>query len=156
MSTDPTAFVLAHDEGEALWFFGTLALVRLPSEGTGLCLVEQFAPRGMATPLHRQPDDAETFYVLEGEATFHAGGTTRTVGPGGTVHVPAGVEHAFRVDAEPSRILVLTTAQHEAFFRAAGEPAQDRVLPPAGPPDMAKVEAAASRYGVEILGPPPF
>ena len=40
-------------------------------------------------------------------------------------------------------------------MRAVGEPAQGRVLPPDGPPDLEKVGAAAQQYGVEILGPPP-
>lgn len=157
MSTGSASYILDPDDGEAVWFFGTLNLVRVASGETGtLCVVEQVAPKGMATPLHRQPEDPETFYVLEGEATFHAGSATKRVGPGATVHVPAGTEHAFRVDSETARILVLTTAQHEAFFRAAGEPAAERSLPPAGPPDMDKLAAAAERYGVEILGPPPF
>lgn len=156
---DPTTpYTLAHEEGEALWFFGTLNLVRAPSDQiTGMpCLVEQVGSKGMATPLHRQPEDHETFYVLEGEATFRAGDATTHVGPGATVHVPAGTPHAFRIDSDTARILILTTAQHEAFFRAAGEPAAERVVPPAGPPDMDKLGAAAERYGVEILGPPPF
>lgn len=71
------------------------------------------------------------------------------------MHVPAGAPHAFRVDSEVARFLDLTTPQHEGFMRAAGEPAGERVLPPQGPPDMEKLEAAAKEYGVEILGPPP-
>ena len=67
---------------------------------------------------------------------------------------PQGAPHAFEVVSETARFLDLTTPQHEYFMRAAGEPAQGRVLPPAGPPDMEKVGAAAREYGVEILGPP--
>ncbi len=63
--------------------------------------------------------------------------------------------HAFQVDSETARFLDLTTHQHELFIRAAADPAQGRVLPPEGPPDMERVEAAAREYGVEILGPPP-
>ena len=157
MSNGSASYIRNPDEGEALWFSGTLNLVRVASGETGtLCVVELVAPQGMATPLHRQPEDPETFYVLEGEATFQAGATTKQVGPGATIHVAAGTEHAFRVDSEIARILVLTTAQHEAFFRAAGEPAPERSLPPAGPPDMGKLAVAAERHRVEILGPPPF
>ena len=153
-----TPYTLNHEEGEALWFFGTLIFVRASSEQTAgmACLIEQLAPKGMATPLHRQPDDSETFYVFEGQATFRAGDNSAQVGSGATVHVPAGTPHAFRIDSDTARILVLTTAQHEAFFRAAGEPAGERTLPPAGPPNLDRVGAAAERFGVEILGPPPF
>src|SRR5688500_18373846 len=110
----------------------------------------------MATPLHRQPADDETFFVLEGELTVFLGdGPAVTAGPGAMAHVPAGAPHAFAVTSETARWLDLTTPNHEAFFRAAGEPAPERVLPPDAPPDMAKVAAAAERFGVEILGPPP-
>ena len=145
-------------EGEALWFFGTLLLLKATAEQTGgrFCLCEQWGQRGMATPLHRQPEDDETFIVLEGELHFFLGeGSPVTAKPGATVHVPAGAPHAFAVASGAARWLDLTTPNHEAFFRAAGEPAPERVLPPAAPPDMAKVGAAAGRYGVEILGPPP-
>ena len=145
-------------EGEALWFFGTLLLLKATGEQTGgrFCLCEQRGRRGMATPLHRQPADDETFVVLEGGVRFFLGdGPPVAAGPGATVHVPAGTPHAFAVASEAARWLDLTTPNHEAFFRAAGEPAPERVLPPYAPPDMAKVGAAAERFGVEILGPPP-
>ena len=63
--------------------------------------------------------------------------------------------HAFQVDSETARYLILTTPQHERFYRAISEPAQTRSLPPEEPPDMEKIEAAAQAYKVEILGPPP-
>jgi quercetin dioxygenase-like cupin family protein len=150
--------VVDDGEGEALWFFGTLLLLRATGEQTGgrFSLCDQRGRRGFATPLHRQPTDDETFIVLEGELRFFLGdGSPRTAGPGTTVYVPAGAPHAFSVASESARWLDLTTPHHEAFFRAAGEPAPERVLPPEAPPDMAKVEAAAERFGVEILGPPP-
>lgn len=150
--------VVIGGEEEALWFFGTLVLVKASAEQTGgqFCLVEQWGRRGMATPLHRQPSDHETFVVLEGQLRFHLGdGDAIEAGPGTTVHVPAGAPHAFAVVSETARFFDLTTPNHEAFFRAAGEPATERALPPDAPPDMAKVGAAAERFGVEILGPPP-
>jgi hypothetical protein len=63
--------------------------------------------------------------------------------------------HAFQVDSETARWLDLTTPQHARFMRAAGEPAQERVLPPEGLIDMEKVGAAQQQHGIEILGPPP-
>ncbi len=151
-------YALGEEEGEALWFFGTLLLLKATAEQTGgrFCLCEQRGRRGMATPLHRQPADDETFVVLEGELrVFLSDGSPVAAGPGTTVHVPAGAPHAFAVVSESARWLDLTTPNHEAFFRAAGEPAPERVLPPDAPPDMARVGAAAERFGVEILGPPP-
>lgn len=155
---EPTPYALGAEEGEALWFFGTLLLMKATAEQTGgrFSLCEQWAPRGMATPLHRQRDDDETFVVLEGECRFYLGdGAPVNAGPGATIHVPAGAPHAFAVGTEIARLLVLTTPNHEAFFRAAGEPAAERRLPPGAPPDLAKLSEAAARFGVEILGPPP-
>jgi quercetin dioxygenase-like cupin family protein len=150
--------VVQDGEVEALWFFGTLLLLKATAEQTGgrFCLCEQWARRSTVTPLHRQPADDETFIVLEGELRVFLGeGHTVVAGPGTTVHVPASAPHAFAVVSETARFLDLTTPNHEAFFRACGEPARKRELPPDAPPDMAKVGAAAERFGVEILGPPP-
>jgi quercetin dioxygenase-like cupin family protein len=155
---DPTPYALGSEEGEALWFFGTLATFKATAEQTGgrYTLIEQVAPRGVATPLHVQPEDDESFYVLEGELTFYLeDGQPIPTSAGSFVHIPKGMPHAFQVDSETARFLDLNTPQHEHFIRAAGEPAQGRVLPAAGPPDMEKVGAAAQEYGVELLGPPP-
>ncbi|CAA9587503.1 MAG: hypothetical protein AVDCRST_MAG88-4195 [uncultured Thermomicrobiales bacterium] len=158
MGTALSGHALAPAAGETLWFFGTLLTVKASAEQTGgqFALVEQATPRGVVTTLHAQPEDDESFYVLEGELTFFlADNPPFRAAAGAFVHIPKGVAHAFRVDSETARYLDLTTAQHERFMRAAGEPAQARVMPPPGPPDMEKVMAAAQQYGVEILGPPP-
>ena len=158
MDTELTPYALSSEDGENLWFFGTLATFKATSEQTGgrFALVEQIARGGMATPLHVQPEDEESFYVIEGELTFYLEDDRPLPASAGSfVHVPAGAPHAFRVESESARFLDLTTPQHESFMRAAREPAQERVLPPEGPPDMDRVGAAAKRYGVEILGPPP-
>ena len=146
-------FILAADEGEALWFFGTLTTVKFADDQRAL--VEQQCPGGMATPLHRQPEDDESFWVLDGEATFFVGDAPVQVTAGGFVHVPRGAPHAFEVNSEAATVLIWTTPNHLAFFRAVGEPAGARTLPPQAPPDMARVTSAGQAYGVEILGPPP-
>jgi hypothetical protein len=65
------------------------------------------------------------------------------------------VVHAFKVDSETARYLIITTLQHERFYRAISEPAQSRTLPPERTLDMEKVMDAAQEYGVEALGLPP-
>ena len=156
--TELEPYTLGPEEGEALWFFGTLAVFKATAEQTGerFSLIEQYGRKGMATPLHRHAQDDETFYVLEGELTvYFEDQKPRKVSAGGFAHVPAGAVHAFQVDSDTAHWLDLTTPQHERFFRAAGEPAQSRTIPPETPPDMEKVQAAASEFGAEILGPPP-
>jgi quercetin dioxygenase-like cupin family protein len=152
---------VAAEEGESLWFFGGLMTLRATGEQTGgsLALTEEVRPAGTPTPLHRQPNEDETFYVLEGELTVHVDGEQRVAGPGSTVFIPRGAEHAFTVSSETARFLILNTpAGHERFFREAGEPAPRRELPPPadGPPDIERLAAIAARHGTEILGPPPF
>jgi quercetin dioxygenase-like cupin family protein len=158
MSTDPAPHVLGSEEGEALWFFGGLMTIKTSAlqPGGRYAITEQLLPRGAATPLHRQPEDEESFYVLEGELTFYLeDGQPIPASAGSFVHAPAGAAHAYQVDSETARILAVTTAQHESFFRAASDSAQARTIPPQAPPDMERVMAAAQEYGVEILGPPP-
>jgi len=164
MSTNPTPQALGPEEGEALWFSGALVTVKATAEQTGgeFFLIEELVPRGTATPLHVHPQDDETFYVLEGELTFYLGdgqtepGQTVRASAGSSLHIPKGYfPHAFRVNSETARFLVLTTPKHEQFFRASAEPAQSRTVPLLEPLDMEKVRAAAAEYGVEILGPPP-
>jgi uncharacterized cupin superfamily protein len=122
--------------------------------------VEEVARRGKVTPLHTHPAEEETFYVLDGEALMHLDGEQRSLTAGCFVSVPPGVPHAYLVTSETARTLLLITpgsGAMEDFFRAAGEPAAERGLPPAGPLDIERIGLAAQRTGaVAILGPPPF
>jgi quercetin dioxygenase-like cupin family protein len=159
MSTNKTAYALGSEEGEAFWGFGSLWTIKASAEQTGgrFSLIEELAPRGAATPLHVHREDDETFYVLEGEMTFYLEDDQPIPASAGSfVHVPGGAAHAFRVDSETARYLIITTPQHERFYRAAfGDPARSRDLPPEGELDWERINAAAQEYKVEALGPPP-
>ncbi len=158
MNTKRTAFALGSEDGDWFWGAGALLIIKASAEQTGgrFALVERFASRGEGPPLHVHREDDEAFYVLEGELTFYLDDERPLpVSAGSFVHVPGGVVHAFRVDSETARYLIITTAQHERFYRAISEPAQTPSLPPEAPLDMEKIEAAAQEYKVEILGPRP-
>ncbi len=159
LETDRTAYALGPEEGEALWGAdGALTTVKATGEQTGgrFAIIEDVAPKGEGTPLHAHREDDETSYVLEGELTFYLGDDRPVRASAGSfIHVPGGVAHAFRVDSDTARYLIITTPRHGRFYRAISEPAPARVLPPAVPLDMEKVEAACQAYGVEVLGPPP-
>ena len=156
------ATVLGPGEGEGLWFNNDLLTIKATGATTdgGFLLIEEHARQGKVTPLHTHPEEAETFYVLEGEAVFHVDGEERSLGAGGFASVPRGVPHAYLVKSEEARILIVVTPGSgalEAFLRDAGEPATDQTLPPEGPLDIERIGAAAERTGaVKILGPPPF
>ena len=113
-------------------------------------------PRDSGPPLHRHQEDDEAFYVLDGELTFYLGdGEPIRAAAGSFVHIPGGTVHAFRVDSDTARYLIITTPQHERFYRAIAEPAQTRIIPPETPMDMASIGAACEAYGVEGVGPRP-
>ena len=88
--------------------------------------------------------------------TFSCGELTFLATPGAFVFLPKGIPHAFKVEGStPAKMLLSYPAGLEKYFEELGEPAQERVLPPPpGPPDLAKLRAVASKYGLEILGPP--
>jgi len=159
MDANRTPYALSAQQGEAFWGFGSLWTIKASAEQTGgrFSLIEELAPGGEGTPLHVHRQDDETFYVLEGELTFYLGDDEPIPASAGSfVHIPGGVIHAFKVDSETARYLIITTPQHERFYRAAfGDPAQSRTIPPEGPLDMERIEAAAQEYGVEVIGPPP-
>jgi len=157
------AFAHGPGEGEALWWFGVLATIKATAEQTGrqYSLVEILAPDGYEGVLHVHHFEDEGFYILEGEMTFYVGEQTIKAQPGSFLFGPKDVPHAFRVDSGPARLLfVLSPAGMESGIREMGEPARSLSIPPQpeAPPDEAEMErlmAIATRYGGEILGPPP-
>lgn len=153
-SSDPIA--RTPDGGDKLWFFGTLTSIRVGADEHGdVCVAHQLLPGGLETPLHTQPEDFETFHVLDGEIEFLAGDTRFVATAGATVHIPAGVPHGFRVLSDGAEMIDVTTAQHEAFFREAGVPAERHELPPPAEPDLGLLMPIAQQHKVEIMGPLP-
>src|SRR5829696_1763237 len=108
-------YALGAEDGEWFWGFGALWTIKASAEQTGgrFSLIEEFAPGGEGTPLHVHREDDETFYILEGELTFYLNEGQHTPASAGSfVHIPGGVIHAFKVDSETARYLIITTAQH--------------------------------------------
>jgi quercetin dioxygenase-like cupin family protein len=158
----PAPVLLDRDQGDALWFNNDLLTVKATGSETAgaFLLIEELARQGKVTPLHTHPDEAESFWVLEGEVLLHLDGDDRTLGAGAFASVPPGVPHAYLVTSDAARLLILVTpgsGAMQAFFRDASEPAGERVLPAERPLDITRIAAAADRTGaVKILGPPPF
>jgi quercetin dioxygenase-like cupin family protein len=145
-------------EGEALWFLGTLATIRVPGEAIGdrFALIEFLFPQHASPPLHTHPQD-ESYVVLDGRLTIVAGEERYDLEAGGSAVVPMGIPHTFRVDSETARVLVLSTpAGLERMIRDGSVPAQERTLPPADAPRPSpeEIERVFSRHGQVTLGPP--
>ena len=149
---------LGPGEGEALWAFGGLALLKATGETTGgsVMVTEQTVPRGGGSPLHVHHRDDEWFYVLYGEVTFWVGG--EVVAPaGGFVYGPRDIPHTFLVTSDEARFLLVTQpGDFAGFMRAAGQPAEALEIPPppTEPPNFEALVQLAATYGIEILGPP--
>ena len=157
MGTRP--YALAKEEGRAVWFLGTLVIVKATGEQTGgaFGLVDNVLPAGFASPYHVHRNEDEACYVAEGEMAFYVGEERVEAGPGAFVYGPRGVPHGFEVEGDaPARILLQNyPAGFEGFPVEVGEPAEELVLPAAEPPDMERLMAIAAKYDIEILGPLP-
>jgi hypothetical protein len=69
---------------------------------------------------------------------------------------PKGVAHSFIAGPEGGKALIGFQPFHfEGFLSEVGEPATERVVPPAleTPPDMERLLPIAARNGMNILGP---
>jgi quercetin dioxygenase-like cupin family protein len=150
-------------DGELRWYRDRLVDLRLTGAQTGnrISLVEIEMPAGAMTPLHRQPYDDETLYVLSGSLVVHLDGVEQTVGPGGIVFIPRETPHAL-LAAETAKLIIFgIPAGQERYFRALSVPAPTRDLPPppTGEPHPAAaiaLQQTAFLNGVELLGDPPF
>lgn len=162
MGSDNDVDLRTGKDGEALWILGGLFTFRALGADTGnaYTLVEVLGPAGFAAPVHLHVGETEGFYVIEGDVTFLIGDERIPGAAGDFAFAPVGVSHAFRFESAQARMLVLCTpgaAGHEGLFRAIGEPAITREIPPPpdAPPDLDRLARLAARHGTTILGPPP-
>lgn len=146
----------------SVWYSGWLLTFLATGEDTNghFTLVEEIGRNGHSAvpPLHIHTREDEGFFVVEGAITCYVGDETVHVPAGSFVLLPRGVPHRYELTTEEVRLLNLCVpAGFEGFFRALSEPAPDVTLPPTsgGPPDIARLLAAAADHGVELLGPPP-
>ena len=146
-----------------LWFSGhSLTWIKASSDDTQQrqSLVEHIVPAGSASPWHVHRTEDESFYVVAGRILVLVEGQQWTpIGAGGFAYGPKDVPHAFRVDGGSSayaRILLLTNGPDFAdFIRDASDPVSGGGWPEPTPADVGRLKAAATRHGIEILGPPP-
>lgn len=150
---------LKQGEGEALWFFGSLAIIKASTETTAgrVTVIEHLVPQGYGPPVHVHHREDEWFYIMEGELTCWVGGRIINAPAGSFVYGPRDIPHTFTVTSPQARSLVVTEpAGFEKFMRTLGEPAPAHTIPPASValPSPDRIKAAAAEFGLEILGPP--
>ncbi|HEX3005393.1 MAG TPA: cupin domain-containing protein [Angustibacter sp.] len=157
--------VVAPGDADVVNHLDMLCRVALSGADTGgaFSLVEERAARGACTPRHLHTREAETFIVLDGALEGWCEGAATVVEAGSMIHLPAGLEHAFRIASSSAHFYTLITPSgFESFFAATGRPAGvafDGELPVPGPvpPEAATLlQQVLDPLGVSITGPPPF
>ena len=156
----PTPYFLADGEGEHAVLIDSLFTVLLSADETdgqfGVFTMD--APRGRAIPPHVHGSHHEIFYVVRGLVTVFLDDAegrrqTRELGPGDFGYVPTGIVHAYRVEADGTRVLGVSSAGFERFFGTLGEPT-DATEPPAEPvglPPGERFAEAGRRFDTRFL-----
>ncbi len=154
---EPTVPTAGAEKGEARWWWGNLAVLKLTGEDTrgGLTIVEVTMGPGRMAPPHVHHREEETFLVTKGQLTFQIGEKTIKAEPGDVVVGPRDIPHRFTAGPDGATVLfLLTPAGLEELIREQSTPATRRQLPAPGdvsPPDLDQMRETALRYGCELL-----
>lgn len=148
---------VASDEGEARWWLGGLAVIKVTAAETGgqMSIIDVTGPPGDEAPWHVHHREDEGFWLLEGSATFEVGETAIEAQAGDYLFAPRDIPHRYAVGADGCRMLfIMTPGGFEEMVIAMSEPAGSRTLPPPPEeePDWEHVAAVAAAYGCELLG----
>jgi len=130
-------FEVNNTKGRVYWGMGILWTMLATAEDTNgaYSCIEELIPQGPAAPPHIHEAADETFYILEGEATFFVEDQPIKATAGSFVSIPRGTKHAFQIDSETVRLLnTYVPAGFEYMIMATTVPAEARTLPPASMP----------------------
>ena len=131
------------------------------AESHGHCfIVEGLLAPGGGPPPHIHLHEAETFYILEGSATFQAGGQTIHAKPGDLIHIPCGIVHSIKNEGTaPAKALIIISPAGptgmQQFFEESFTRTTDRnaTPPPISEELIRRMMAAAARNGMELVKP---
>ena len=156
----PVPYFLSEGDGEHAVVIDSLFTVLLSADETGgqFGVFTLDAPKGNAIPPHSHGSHHEIYYVVRGSVTvflYDSDGKrqVRELGSGDFGYVPAGIVHAYRVEADHTRVLGVSTAGFERFFSLFGEPTDARIYPeqPLGIPPVEKFIEAGRRFDTRFL-----
>jgi quercetin dioxygenase-like cupin family protein len=153
---DARGFVVLPGQGPG-WDMepGRLAIFKMESGQTGgsAAVFEEVTPPGTVTPYHLHHESDEIIYVLDGQMSFKIGEEVTVGGPGTYGFMPRGIPHAWKNSGAGSgRALFIFTPG------AAGKIFEDlrREKCPLSSMNNQQLADMFSRYGWEVVGPPPF
>jgi mannose-6-phosphate isomerase-like protein (cupin superfamily) len=140
-------FVLSEEEGEQINFRGTKMLVKVSkddSEGR-YSLIEMTHPPSMGPALHIHPHAPEAYYVLEGEYSIQCNNRVYQAKAGDFVFIPKGCPHNYHSGIKGGKVLVISPAGFERYFREVAHNLQIGHL------TWELEQEIANRYGQEFL-----
>ena len=151
-------------DAPAYWFLNILWIVLVDGAETGgrYSVMEQLMPKDSGPEPHVHPLGDEYFYVLDGAMRMEIGGEAVEASTGGSVWIPRGTVHAFKVSSPTCRVInTFAPAGMEQVIKAIAQPALQKDLPPPGPaPDPELLGVFANNYwGMESrwnFALPPF
>lgn len=166
MSIVPNAFANIKNEAAQLipmlasrtkensyWYIGHFMSVLLSSKETAgeYALLRATERRGLEPPPHTHTKEDEAFLILDGEVVYTVGHQSFQAKQGDVMFLPKNIQHSFKIQSEKLETLILLTPGGlENYFIEMSKPAEELQLPPLpqGPPDIQKLVATASKYGV--------
>ena len=152
MSSDDRRIVLGPGEGKTVPVPGHKLTHKVGGADTGGAYsMMEVELVGDGPPLHLHKNEDEAFYVLEGEVKVLLGEQTITAAAGSFVFIPRGTVHSWcRSGPEPAKMLgIFNPAGFELFFDEAVDlDVTDTES------YIAKANALAEKYNMEIVGPP--
>ena len=154
----PHPFFLEAGQGEhAKLFVDTFSVLLSGDETEGqFGVFTSTCPPGEIIPTHAHDQTHETFYVLDGAIRLYVqlpdgDQVSRVLGTGDFAFVPAGAEHAYRIE-EHTRLMGVSSGGFERFFQTMGTKVDDPTADtPPFVPDGPRMGAAARQFHMEFL-----
>jgi len=127
-------------------------LLESTDTNSSLAMFEFMVPVGANVPLphfHKLYD--ETIYGVEGIITFNVDGRTVHISPGESCFIPRGAVHGFnnleKTDAKALAVVTPALIGPDFFKETA------TIVNAGGPPDLEKLKAVLSKYGLVAVMP---
>lgn len=115
-------------------------------------------PPGGGPPLHVHHNEDERFDILSGQLRFRVADQELDAVPGDSLLALRDVPHAFvNLANEPAQMLIhIAPGGMEMMFHEFGKVvhSMDEAPDPVTPEQVKRIIEVASKYGIEILGPP--
>ncbi|GAB3007042.1 hypothetical protein GCM10027051_03370 [Niabella terrae] len=153
--TSLPAILSRREKQNSYWYIGHLMSVLIRKENTdnNYALLRCTERRGLEPPPHIHTKENETFLVLDGTVIYTVGNTEFKATAGEIMFLPKNIQHSFKIQTETlETLMLLTPGGFENYFIEMSEPAEALRLPPMprGKPDIAKLIATASKYGIKF------